>query len=1086
MKRSTEKFLRLQENLTFKHLFQIVCENKDRIFAEYEEENQIKKITYTELERLSQKVAGKLNSLLGEKYHNHFVGIQMDNCPEWVLLFWGLIQGGYNPILLDFRSSHENLLHLLNTSGAVAILSNQKEKVSPNILQWNKKEIMEGLESLPEGKEYPWAKCIAFCTSGTTATSKVFVYDERTLVTNLSFAWEAYNKSRFMMRDDSKILGFLPMYHIFGLFGLVLWPCICGDTVVYLKDRSPATLLETCRKHNITDIYAVPMLWNNVAAKIQSKIQQEPFWKKILFKGMSEFSLLIQRFFPYYGSKFAYQVLFRSIHKNLFGTHLRGTLSGGAHLSPTTLRFLVSLGFPIACGYGMTEAGIICVEVGVNLKRRLNNSLGKAFPSVQMKIVPMPGMEKEGLGQVYLKGESLHSGRMIKGELLPPEREDGWFATGDLGKYENGTLYLQGRCKDTIIKESGENVSPDELEDYFRNIQGVEEFCVLGLKKNHTEEIVLVLNVSQRYQSEDFCKEIAQKITQINKRLPIDKRLDRVLFSLSPLPITTSMKPQRQMLKKRLEENKWPHVVLPIQSNGTEEKKQQQEKASQQEIREYVRATFAVILGKPAESIDDNAHFIEELGGDSLQAIELASTLEKKYKIFFSDSALLECSNVEEISNFVIRQLHEGNMSQGPKIIKSKTPKTPVTRFEDSRECKAFMHKMQETGDMNPYFVKHDSVVRDTSLVNQKQVINLASYNYVGMSGHPEVVKAAQEAVAKYGTSASGSRLLTGEKSLYRELEQEIASWKGTEDAIVLVSGHATNVTFVGNFCSENDLILYDALSHNSIDQGCRLSKAESKAFPHNDVKTLEEILEQNRQYYEKVLIVVEGVYSMDGDIAPIPQFVELKKRYGAFLMVDEAHSACVLGDTGKGVDEYYHLATEDIDIRMGTLSKGLGSCGGYLAGSKSLIEYFRYSLPGFVFSVAIPPATAAAALAAVRVIKKDHSVVERLHENIDIFLQEAHKRNFHTCLAQRTAIIPIMIGPEDAAFFLSKKLQEFGVFVPPAVYPAVPKGKARLRFCVTSEHKKEQIIYALDTLKSLTEKEKISIPLHSSQTISA
>ncbi|NUM36033.1 MAG: aminotransferase class I/II-fold pyridoxal phosphate-dependent enzyme [Candidatus Brocadiae bacterium] len=1089
MKRSTEKFLRLQENCTFKHLFQIISENQDRVFAEYEENNQIKKITYSELTRLSKKVASKLYSLLGEKYRNQFVGIQMDNCPEWMMIFWGVIQSGYNPILLDFRSTEENLLHLLKTSNAVALVTNQKERVSESIFQWSKAEIMEGLESFAEIAEIPWAKCIAFCTSGTTATSKVFVYEEQALIANTSSAWDAYERSRFMLADDSKILGFLPMYHIFGMFGLGLWPCICGDTVVYLKDRSPATLLETCSKHEITDIYAVPMLWNNLATKIQAKIKQESWWKRMIFQSISQFSLLLQRFFPYYGSKFAYQVLFHSIHKNLLGKQLRGTLSGGAHLSPDSLKFLVSLGFPIACGYGMTEAGIVSVEVGVSLKRRLANSLGKVFPSVEMKILPLPGMEKQGLGQVYLKGKSLHTGRMVQGKLLPPERdEEGWFATGDLGKYEKGILYLQGRCKDTIIKESGENVYPDELEDYFRHLPGVEEFCVLGLKKLQSEEIILVLNAAQRYQSGEYCKELAQKIHSINKTLPLAKRMDRVLFSLSPLPTTTNMKPQRQRLKNLLEENKLPYIALPLQSYNLEEKKpsQKEEKASQQEIKEYVRATFAQILGKPRENIDDNAHFTEELGGDSLQAIELASTLEKKYKIFLSDATLLECCNVEEISGFIIRQLQEGTSSQGPKIVKSKTPKVPVTKFEDSRECKAFMRKMQDTGSMNPYFVKHDSIVRDTSIVGQRQVINLASYNYVGMSGHPEVIQAAQDAVAKYGTSASGSRLLTGEKSLYRELEQEIASWKGTEDAIVLVSGHATNVTFVGNFCSENDLILYDALSHNSIDQGCRLSKAESKAFPHNDVKTLQEILEQNRQYYEKVLIVVEGVYSMDGDIAPVPEFVELKKRFGAFLMVDEAHSACVLGKTGKGVDEYYGLSTDDIDIRMGTLSKGLGSCGGYLAASKNLVEYFRYSLPGFVFSVAIPPATAAAALAAVKLMKRDHSMVARLHENIDFFLSQAHERNFHTCLAQRTAIIPIMIGPEDAAFLLSKKLQEYGVFVPPAVYPAVSKGKARLRFCVTSEHKKEQITYALDTLKSLAEKEKINMPLHSSQSVSA
>ena len=187
---------------------------------------------------------------------------------------------------------------------------------------------------------------------------------------------------------------------------------------------------------------------------------------------------------------------------------------------------------------------------------------------------------------------------------------------------------------------------------------------------------------------------------------------------------------------------------------------------------------------------------------------------------------------------------------------------------------------------------------------------------------------------------------------------------------------------------------------------------------------------------------------SMDGDIAPIPRFIQLKNQYGAFLMVDEAHSTCVLGKTGKGVDEHFSLAPEDIDIRMGTLSKGLGSCGGYIAGEKSLIEYLRYNLPGFVFSVGISPSNAAAALEAIHIVKEDHSMVQSLHENISFFLKSAHERDFNTCLAGNTAIIPILIGDESSAFVLSKKLKEKGICVPPAVYPAVPKGGARLRFC--------------------------------------
>ncbi|HPR79377.1 MAG TPA: aminotransferase class I/II-fold pyridoxal phosphate-dependent enzyme, partial [Candidatus Limiplasma sp.] len=375
------------------------------------------------------------------------------------------------------------------------------------------------------------------------------------------------------------------------------------------------------------------------------------------------------------------------------------------------------------------------------------------------------------------------------------------------------------------------------------------------------------------------------------------------------------------------------------------------------------------------------------------------------------------------------------------------------------------------------YFVCHESPLRDKSLMAGHEVLNFGSYNYVGMSGRHEVMEAAKAAIDKYGTSASGSRLLAGEKKIHEELEKEIAEWKHAEDCLVLVGGHSTNVTVVGNFCGKNDLIVYDALAHNSIEQGCRLSRATSKPFPHNDPDALESILRTQRNRYAKVLIVIEGAYSMDGDIANVPAFVALKKKYGCFLMVDEAHSACVIGETGGGVDEYFGLEPTDIDIKMGTLSKGMGACGGYLAGSRMLIEYLRYNLPGFVFSVGISPPLAAAALESVRQLRHNPQIMADMRRNIDCFVAEAKKRHLDICLAGHTAVIPVLIGSDEDAFLLSNKLRERGVFVPPAVYPAVPKNKARLRFCVISEHKPEQIVEALDKLVELAGELNIKLP---------
>lgn len=406
-------------------------------------------------------------------------------------------------------------------------------------------------------------------------------------------------------------------------------------------------------------------------------------------------------------------------------------------------------------------------------------------------------------------------------------------------------------------------------------------------------------------------------------------------------------------------------------------------------------------------------------------------------------------------------------------------PAQRITRFEDTPEYRQFLARKQTllSDADNPYFIAHDSPLTDRSLMDGEWVLNFGSYNYVGMSGRKEVEEAAIEAIRLYGTSASGSRLLAGEKSLNRELEREIASWKHAEDALVLVGGHSTNVTFVGSFCHPGDLILYDALIHNSVYEGCRLSHATARPFPHNDWKTLERFLERRRDSYAKVLICIEGVYSMDGDISPVPEFVRIKKKYGCFLMVDEAHSTCVIGETGGGVDEYFGLASDDIDVKMGTLSKGLGACGGYLAGSANLIEYLRYSLPGFVFSVGISPALAAAVLCAVRLMQTDHTIMADMRRNVECFSREARRRRLDIGLAGKTAILPVLVGPDADAWALSNHLRRRGVFVPPAVYPAVPKDQARLRFCVTSVHRPEQIVEALDKLEETARELGIALP---------
>ncbi|MBF2084367.1 type I polyketide synthase [Thermoleptolyngbya sp. C42_A2020_037] len=366
------------------------------------------------------------------------------------------------------------------------------------------------------------------------------------------------------------------------------------------------------------------------------------------------------------------------------------------------------------------------------------------------------------------------------------------------------------------------------------------------------------------------------------------------------------------------------------------------------------------------------------------------------------------------------------------------------------------LNRVEELG--NPFFMQHTGISRDTTEIHEKTFISYASYNYLGMSGDPIVTQAAIAAVQEYGTSVSASRVLSGERPFHRELEQEIARFLDTEDCLLFVGGHATNVTTIGHLFGRQDLILYDALSHNSIREGCKLAGATLMEFPHNDWRSLEHLLSQHRLRYEKVLIAIEGIYSADGDIAPLPEIVALKKRFKTFLLVDEAHSIGVLGQSGRGIGEHFGIAARDVDLWMGTLSKSFASCGGYIAGSKALVEYLKYTAPGFVYSVGMTPANTAAALASLRLLQREPERVQRLRARSQLFLHLAQEHALNTGSSADTPIIPVIIGDSQAAVRLCHRLMQHGIHVQPMVYPSVPYDRARLRFFLSCLHTEEQI----------------------------
>jgi 8-amino-7-oxononanoate synthase len=383
--------------------------------------------------------------------------------------------------------------------------------------------------------------------------------------------------------------------------------------------------------------------------------------------------------------------------------------------------------------------------------------------------------------------------------------------------------------------------------------------------------------------------------------------------------------------------------------------------------------------------------------------------------------------------------------------------------FEELRVQRAVGKRL---GLENPYFKLHEGRAGSHTLIGNRDLINFSCYDYLGLNGHPEIIESAQDAIRRFGVSCSASRVVAGERQVHRDLEQGLARHYAADDAVVLVSGYGTNLGVIGQLVGPKDLIVYDAVSHNSVVMGSVLSGATRRSFAHNDLDSLEEILTANRAKYHRVLVIVEGLYSMDGDYPDLPRLIDIKRRHQAWLMVDEAHGLGVLGARGGGVAEHFGVDPREVDIWMGTLSKTLAGCGGYIAGSDVLVDYLRSLCNAFVYSVGMPPVIAASAAKALEIMHREPERVERLQRNSRYFQAGAQARGMNTGTAPGTAVCPIIVGDSIAAAYLSQRMFDRGINVQPVLYPAVPAKTSRLRFFLTAMHSDADMDTALAVLQ--------------------
>jgi len=424
----------------------------------------------------------------------------------------------------------------------------------------------------------------------------------------------------------------------------------------------------------------------------------------------------------------------------------------------------------------------------------------------------------------------------------------------------------------------------------------------------------------------------------------------------------------------------------------------------------------------------------------------------------FGLSAQAKARLIEKLSSAAASRVAPAPPQRRRQTAPGEPGRLDVAELESYRELRLIEKAADYLGIDDPFFRVHDGIAGAETVIGNRTYINFASYNYIGLNGDPRIAAAAKAAIDRYGTSVSASRPVSGERPVHRDLERALARIHGAEDSIALVGGHSTNVTVIGHLLGRNDLVVHDSLIHNSIVQGAMLSGARRAPFRHLDPAAADRILADARPRHGRALLVIEGHYSMDGDVPDLAAFVAVTRRHRAWLMVDEAHALGVLGPRGFGSADHAGIDPNEVDIWMGTLSKSLVSCGGYIAGRKELIGYLKRMAPGFVFSVGIAPPVAAAALAAVEILEREPHRVHRLNERAAQFLHLARDGGLDVGGSIGAAIVPIITGSSIGAARLSQALFRRGINVQPILYPAVPERAARLRFFLTADHTENQV----------------------------
>jgi len=938
-------------------------------------------------------------------------------------------------------------------------------------------------------------------TSGSTGMPKGVMLSHENLLHNSLRIMQAFE----ITRSQSGVF-WLPSFHDMGLIGGILVPLYGGKFNVLM---SPVAFLQK------------PLRWLQAIAKYRASISGGPnFAYELCVRkttpeqraalDLSSWSLAFNGAEPVraetmaaFAEAFAVSGFRREAFYPCYGL-AESTLmvTGGMKFEPPVVRNFDPLS---------VDTGTVQVRSADDPAARRLVGSGRELDGQDVLIVDPQSREPlppGGVGEIWVSGPSVAKGYWNRPDetaetfgamlALPsadaPSRMGRWrpnpgpyMRTGDLGFFDNGELFVTGRLKDLIIIR-GRNHYPQDLEHSVEGASSVVRpgsVAAFAVEIDDRERVVIVAELERGKRDPAALRAAFETI---RKRLATEHEVAAeaiVLVRPNSIPKTSSGKIQRHACRRQfLEESLavieqhigWvesaaatsaadrptpeaPRLARqrPLGDTSSGHRPDRELPAEVvQTVFDHVRRIAKDRAGNL--TLDTN---IVELGLDSLERMEIVASLEETFGARFPEQVLPTIETCREVTEAILDHMPTEGRTQAraARAVAEIMPDAyKIEEFPEVRALEQNFAMVRDAGLENPYFSVHEGKTTDRTMIGGRELISWASYNYLGMSGDPAVTAAAKEALDRFGTSVSASRLVSGEKTIHQELEQAFAEFVGTADAVTMVGGHATNETVIGHVVGPGDLVLHDAFAHNSLLQGAVLSGARRRPFPHNDFEAAETMLAQLRSQYRRVLVVIEGIYSMDGDYADLPKFIGLAKRHKSLLMVDEAHSLGVMGRTGRGIGEHYGVDPADVDIWMATLSKAFGSCGGLIAGSATLIRWLKYTVPGFVYSIGLPPPAAGAALGALQLLKQEPERVASLQANARLFLDLAAQAGLNTGQSGGSGVVPVILGNSINSLKLSRALFERGINVQPILYPAVEEQAARLRFFITAKHTPEQI----------------------------